>query len=95
MTQKEKLETNNQICEILREELPVLRAKLRVSQDSIAKAIGISRQTYSSIETGNREMSLTVFWALIAYFQNKELTQSMLVKIDGLYDGMKDIMEES
>lgn len=42
----------NTIIELLRKELPVLRAKARISQEDIAETIGISRQTYSSIETG-------------------------------------------
>lgn len=51
--------------ELLREELPVLRAKAKVSQEYIAERIGISRQTYSSIETGKRAMTWTTFLALI------------------------------
>ena len=46
-----------EIMELLREELPVLRAKAKVSQEDIAERIGISRQTYSSIETGKRTMT--------------------------------------
>ena len=65
----------NTIVELLRKELPVLRAKARISQEDIAEKIGISRQTYSSIETGKREMSWTTFLALIAYFQNNESTK--------------------
>lgn len=38
--------------EILREELPILRAKAKISQEELAQKIGVSRQTYSSIETG-------------------------------------------
>ena len=52
-------------------ELPVLRAKARISQEDIASKIGISRQTYSSIETGKREMSWTTFLALIAFFSKQ------------------------
>ena len=39
------------------DELPVLRTKLGASQDDLANLIGISRQTYSSIETKRRKMS--------------------------------------
>ena len=46
-----------EIMELVREELPVLRAKAKVSQEDIAERIGISRQTYSSIETGKRTMT--------------------------------------
>lgn len=41
----------DQLIGILTEELPVLRAKVRLSQDDLSNIIGISRQTYSSIET--------------------------------------------
>ena len=45
-----------QVMEQFREELPVLRAKARVSQETIANKIGVSRQTYNAIETGNRDI---------------------------------------
>lgn len=53
----------------------MLRAKARVSQEEIAEKIGISRQTYSSIETGKRDMSWTTFLALMAFFQNNDSTK--------------------
>lgn len=83
----------NTIIELLRGELPVLRAKARVSQEDIAERIGISRQTYSSIETGKREMSWTTFLALIAYFQNNESTKEMISEINGLSEGLEMIIE--
>lgn len=83
----------NTIIELLRNELPVLRAKARVSQGELAEKIGISRQTYSSIETGKREMSWTTFLALIAYFQNNENTRKMVSEINGLSEGIEMIME--
>ncbi len=85
----------NTIVELLRKELPVLRAKARISQEDIAEKIGISRQTYSSIETGKREMSWTTFLALIAYFQNNESTKKMIGEINGLSEGIGMIMESS
>ncbi len=83
----------NTIVELLRGELPVLRAKARVSQEDIAERIGISRQTYSSIETGKREMSWTTFLALIAFFQNNESTKGMISEINGLSEGLEMIIE--
>lgn len=65
-------------CETLREELPVLRAKARITQDELSCAIGISRQTYCAIENGKRKMSWTVFLALLAYFQNDISTKLMI-----------------
>ena len=77
----------------LREELPVLRAKARVSQETVADKIGVSRQTYSSIETGKRDMTWTTFMALVAFFQNNEQTKPMLRKIDGFDEALMNIIE--
>ena len=39
-------------------ELPVLRARLGVSQEKMASAIGVSRQTYSAIETKTKKIAV-------------------------------------
>lgn len=65
-------ELKHNLMEQFRNELPVLRARARASQEVIAEKIGISRQTYSGIETGKREMTWTIFLALLAFFQNNE-----------------------
>lgn len=88
-------ELKSALMEKVRNELPVLRAKVRISQESMAEKIGISRQTYSSLETGKREMTWTTFLALIAYFQNNDQTRQMLEYIEGFSDGMQKVMESS
>ena len=90
-----RINLRNTIIELLRKELPVLRAKARISQKEIAERIGISRQTYSSNETGKRKMSWTTFLALIAYFQNNESTKKMISEINGLSEGIEMIMEST
>lgn len=92
MGTEKSIDIRNKMIELLRNELPVLRAKARVSQEDIAEKIGISRQTYSSIETGKREMSWTIFLALIAYFQNNDSTKQMINGIEGFSEGMEIIM---
>ena len=93
---KEKDERVEQVrstmMENFRSELPVLRAKTRISQEMLAEKVGLSRQTYSGIETGKREMSWTTFLALLAFFQNNEQTRSMLKMIEGLEEGMEIVM---
>ena len=90
---EKSIDVRNKLIELLRNDLLVLRAKARVSQEDIANKIGISRQTYSSIETGKREMSWTTFLALIAYFQNNDRTKQMINGIEGLSEGMEMVME--
>ncbi len=89
---KKAFDMKNEMTILLRNELPVLRAKARVSQEELAQKIGISRQTYSSLETGKRDMSWTTFLALIAFFQNNESTNKMINEIGGLSEGIDAIM---
>lgn len=60
-------ELKHNLMEQFRNELPVLRARARASQEVIAEKIGISRQTYSGIETGKREMTWTIFFGTISF----------------------------
>ncbi len=82
------------LIEKFRNELPVLRARAKLSQEFVAEKIGISRQTYSGIETGKREMSWTIFLALLAFFQNNELTKQSLSKIDGFEDEFTQVIQQ-
>ena len=65
--------------------LPVLRAKLGLSQEKIAGIIGITRQTISAIENKSREMSWPIFLSLLFLFSKISDTQ-MLMKAMGIYD---------
>lgn len=65
--------------------LPVLRAKLGLSQERIAGIIGITRQTISAIENKSREMSWPIFLSLLFLFSKNSDTQ-MLMKAMGIYD---------
>ena len=74
-------------------DLPVLRARLGVSQEELAEKIGISRQTYNAIETGKKEMNRLVFLSLVAVFKNYEKTNQMLKNIDGFEEDLQSILE--
>lgn len=67
--------------EILTEELPVLRARLRISQADLAKGIGISRQTYSLIETKKQRMTWVTYMAMIAFFSADKRSRKSLVEL--------------
>jgi hypothetical protein len=73
----------NHLMETLAYELPVLCARLGISQAELAKRVGISRQTYNNIETGKKRINWLTFNALMAVFKSNEGTKSMLEKLDG------------
>lgn len=49
-------------------ELPVLRARIDMTQDEISEIAGLSRQTYSALETRKRKMTWSNFMALLFVF---------------------------
>lgn len=53
------------LISILTEELPVLRAKIGLSQDELSNIVGISRKTYSAIETNNNERNVLEYISLV------------------------------
>jgi len=59
-------------------QLVALRAKVGISQEDIARIIGISRQTYSGIENGRKDMTWSVYVALIFFFDSNDLTHEMI-----------------
>ena len=69
------------LISILAEELPVLRAKIGLSQTELSNIVGISRQTYSAIETKKRAMSWGTFLTLALFFEHNEKTRPILVNI--------------
>lgn len=71
----------DKLIDILTEELPMLRAKLGISQDEISSIIGVSRQTYSSIETKKRRMSWSTYMSLILLFGYNDKTTNIVEAI--------------
>lgn len=86
---KEKL-----IC-ILTENLPVLRARLGLSQEDLSKVIGISRQTYSSIETMKRKMTWNTFLSLVLFWGCNESTAIMLDDMGILSPELNDFLSKN
>lgn len=74
----------NELISRLVDELPVLRTKLGISQTDLANLIGVSRQTYSSIETKRREMSWGIYLSLVLVFDNNKQTHDYIRKL-GLF----------
>lgn len=66
---------------VLTDELPVLRARIRLSQADLARGVGISRQTCSLIETGKQKMTWVTFMAMIAFFGGYAKTRKDLIAL--------------
>ena len=62
----------------LTDELTLLRAKAGISQTELCNMIGISRQTLSSIECRRKEMTWSVYLALLFFFDNNIATREMV-----------------
>ena len=60
------------------DELPSLRAKLSISQDEVAKRIGVSRQTISAIESKRRKANWSLFLSMFVFFISNEATYNMM-----------------
>ena len=80
------------LISILTEELPSLRAKLALSQEEICEIIGISRQTYSAIETKKRDMSWSIFLSLIMFYTNNEKTANLIENIGAFPNDLKEML---
>lgn len=80
-------EKKDEYIQILTDELPVLRARIRISQEELSRGVGISRQTYSLIETGKQQMTWITFMAIIAFFSSDPKTRKELRKL-GLIDDL-------
>ena len=76
----------------LTEELPSLRAKIGVSQEDLCSIVGISRQTYSSIETKKRKMSWNIYLSLIMFFIHNEKTSPIIETIGAFPEQLKDTL---
>jgi len=75
-------EQRQQLMQTLARNLSVFRAKLNASQDDLAERLGVTRQTVSAIESGQRDMTWTVFLALILIFFRNQETKRLLVALE-------------
>ena len=81
-----------ELMEVLTDELPVLRAKIGISQKELSNIIGVSRQTYSAIESKKRSMSWNVFLSLILFFEHNEKTREMLSGIGAFPSSLEQML---
>lgn len=73
-------------------ELPLLRARIDMTQDEVSELVGLSRQTYSALETRKRRMAGSNFMALLFIFYFNPSTRDT-VENDGLFpDKLKNLL---
>ncbi len=82
-------DVREQLIDNMTENLPVLRKKLRLSQEGLAKIIGTSRYTVMLIETKKRRMTWNTFLSLILLFDKNEDT-AVLLRVLGIYTDQLD-----
>jgi len=75
-------QTKKDYCKVLSEDLPVLRAKLGITQEELAIRVGKSRNMIAQIETGKREMSWVTFVALSLLFLKNETTAAVFKSLE-------------
>ena len=74
-----EMEAKKELCCIqLVNDLPVLRARLGVSQEEVAEKIGVSRQTYNSYESKKRKIPWNICIVLVSYFVSNSKTLEMI-----------------
>jgi len=76
-------------CMQLVNDLPVLRARIGISQENVAAKIGVLRQTYNSYEAKKRPVPWSVCIALITFFNSK--TREMMKNNTYLLELMDEI----
>lgn len=78
LDEKEKKE----YCKVLSDDLPVLRAKLGITQEELAIRVGKSRNMIAQIETGKKEMAWGTFVALSLMFLSNETTAAVFKSLN-------------
>lgn len=73
-------------------EMPILRKRLDMSQDDIGEIVGISRQTYSGIETRKRKMTWSNYMALLFFFYFNPATRDAVESAGIFPDELKEAM---
>lgn len=76
------LENRELLIERMADNLPVLRKKLKLSQEELAKIVGSSRYTVMLYETKKRNMPWNIFLTLVLLFDKNEETSPLLKALE-------------
>lgn len=91
---REISELKNELYEQLLSELPVLRARLGITQEMLAVKVGCSRQTVNAIEKRKKALTWQLFMAIITVFNLDDSTRKMLNDISGFNEKLNMVLKE-
>ena len=77
---------------ILAENLPMLRGKLRLTQQDLADIVGVSRQTITMIENTKHIKKWSMFMALMFVFYFNPNTRNIVECIDLPFKELKKML---
>ncbi len=80
------------ICKKMAENLPTLRTKLCMTQEDLARLIGVSRSTIIYFEKQQRQMTWNTFLSLILVFSKNKETYKLLKALDIYTEELEDIL---
>lgn len=78
MENNERNQERAELIQMLTGRLSIFRAAIGISQGELAECIGVSRQTYCSLEQCKRQMSWGTFLSLFLFFISNEETYNLL-----------------
>jgi len=73
--------------------LPTLRTKLNMTQEELAKLIGVSRSTVIMFEKKQRQMTWNTFLSLILIFSKNSETNKLLIALDIYTNELEKVLE--
>jgi DNA-binding XRE family transcriptional regulator len=75
-------EEKDALIKKLTDALPALRGVMKATQDEVACAVGVSRQTYNAIEMHKRKMSWNTYMSLILLFDYHPISHQTIRQLD-------------
>lgn len=84
-----------ELVDRMTENLPTMRAKANLTQARLAEMIGVSRQTFCSIENRKRPMSWNTFLSCVLVFQQNPETNRLLQVFEITTGELSEYLESS